>query len=312
MVAMDFPPPPPADANLRVSVVIPCYNAAATLSETLDGLVAQEWDRPWEIVLADNGSTDASAAIFAEYGRCHPEIPMGRADAGQRPGQPQALNVGVRAARGEWILFCDADDVPAPGWLRAMAAALEKHAFVAARMDLSALNPDWIGEARQHRQTEGLPRLSFPPYCTHAGGGTIGFRRSLFDQIGEFDHALPAIHDTDFCVRAHLRGVELQFVPEAVMQIRMRGDMASIYRQAYGYAKYTVLLAKRYEHAGGPRKGMLKRVKRAVHPWMWLSRTYLAGINRKDDLVEQARYHWLLGWERGRLAGSLAFRFLPP
>ena len=51
----------------EASVIIACLNGAATLGETLDSLTAQRWDRPWEIVFADNGSTDASVAIFEEH-----------------------------------------------------------------------------------------------------------------------------------------------------------------------------------------------------------------------------------------------------
>ena len=107
-----------------LSVIIACRNGAATLGETLEGLVAQRWDRPWEIVLADNGSTDGSAALFRAVAAAHPECRMRVVDASGRPGKPFALNTGIAAARAPALAFCDADDVPGEGWLAAMGKAL--------------------------------------------------------------------------------------------------------------------------------------------------------------------------------------------
>ena len=59
-----------------ISVIIACRNGAATLGETLEGLAAQAWDRPWEVVLADNGSTDGTRALFEGFARRSPGWPM--------------------------------------------------------------------------------------------------------------------------------------------------------------------------------------------------------------------------------------------
>ena len=74
----DYAPRPRPDPAL--SVIIACRNGAATLAETLEGLAAQRWDRPWEVVLADNGSTDGSVALFEGFARAHAEL----RDAGRR------------------------------------------------------------------------------------------------------------------------------------------------------------------------------------------------------------------------------------
>ena len=155
---------------LDISVIIACFNGAATLPEALDSLVTQRWSRPWEIVFADNGSTDASVQIFEDYARRHPDLRMRVVDAGQRQGKNHALNVGIQAAEGRALLLCDADDTMAPGWLAAMGTALDRHAFVAARMDIRALNPDWTLAQRRLAQERELARcptrriaISAPP-----------------------------------------------------------------------------------------------------------------------------------------------------
>ena len=97
-----------------ISVIIACLNGAETLPETLASLAAQAWDRPWEILLADNGSTDASVEVFARFARAHPGLRMRVVDAGGQKGKSYALNLAIRAAAGRAILFCDADDTVAP------------------------------------------------------------------------------------------------------------------------------------------------------------------------------------------------------
>lgn len=305
------PDPAPDPQHLDISVIIACYNGAETLGETLGALTAQDWDRPWEVVLADNASTDASVAVFRAHARTHPEVAMRVVDASRNRGKSYALNVAIGAARGRALLFCDADDVVAPGWLAAMGAALETQDFVAARMDLARLNPGWIGGYRDNNQIHGLDRIDHAPYCAHAGGGTFGFRRAVFDQVGPFDPDFAYLEDADFCVRAHLHGFRLSFVPEAVMHVRFRDTPERIRRQAYNYNRYRALLRRRYA---------AKQVQGGLRPWLSLSRRLLrlARLRLADRIrgktpapIDRARDALKLGTVLGDLMGALAFR-VPP
>ena len=93
----------------------------------------QVWDESWEVVLADNGSTDASVAVAESFRDRLPSLVV--VDASGKRGRSYARNEGAKAARGANLTFIDADDVVAPGWLAALGAALETYAFVAARHD---------------------------------------------------------------------------------------------------------------------------------------------------------------------------------
>jgi glycosyltransferase involved in cell wall biosynthesis len=296
---------------LDISVIIACFNGAATLPETLDSLVTQRWSRPWEIVLVDNGSTDASVQIFQDYARRHPDVRMRVVDAGQQRGKAYALNVGIPAAHGRSLLVCDADDTVAPGWLAAMGAALDRHAFVAARMDIRALNPDWTLAQRQQAQEHGLGRLPHAPNCPQAAGATQGFRREVFDTLGGFDTTYTCLDDIDFCVRAHLAGFTLQFVPEAVVNYRFRDDLAGIYRQGYAYSYDRALLRRRYAPesvlAPGPWLALGRKIAR-----LHLRRLAWALRRRPPSLSDQGRFQRQLGQAMGQLSGALAFRVAPP
>lgn len=90
-----------------VSVVIPCYNGAAYLRETLESVVHQT-AHPLEVVLVDDGSTDGSAEIAEAFG------PPVRVIRQENQGESVARNRGIEEARGEWVAFLDADDIWKP------------------------------------------------------------------------------------------------------------------------------------------------------------------------------------------------------
>jgi glycosyltransferase involved in cell wall biosynthesis len=106
-------------AMLDASVIIPARDAEATLPRTLEALAGQALDGSYEVIVVDDGSTDATA----ELARRAP----GAVRLLQQPalGPAAARNLGVRASRGRALAFCDADVYPVAGWLAAGLGALE-------------------------------------------------------------------------------------------------------------------------------------------------------------------------------------------
>jgi glycosyltransferase involved in cell wall biosynthesis len=305
--------PRPAPA-IRVSVVIPGYNSARHLEEALEAVLAQRWDGGWELVFADNGSTDGSWRTFEETRRRHPDAAMLGVEASQRPGRAHALNMAVAASRGAAIVVVDADDVPAPGWLRAMAEALQRHDFGAADADpdpdlrhASLTGPPAAG--RPGAPVVGVRRLHYAPFAPCAAAATMGFTRRLFDAVGGFDPAFQAA-DVEFCVRAHLAGFALHSACGARVRRRARGDLPSIYRQARADSKCEVMIAHRYAHLGPPQRarwaGLAGLGALAVGRYLaWR----LAPARRKA--AHGAAAHWRLGVVAGQLAGIVAYRAPP-
>ncbi len=98
-----------------ISVVVPAWNAQATLAETLASIAAQTL-APGEVVVADDGSEDATTAVASAAGA--------RVVRLAHAGAPAATNEGVAACRGELIAFLDSDDLWTPGKIAAQTAAL--------------------------------------------------------------------------------------------------------------------------------------------------------------------------------------------
>jgi glycosyltransferase involved in cell wall biosynthesis len=284
---------------VKLSLVIPCLNGARTLGDTLEALTRQSWTQPWEVIFADNGSTDGSVDLARRFQGRIPNLRI--VDASLRRGQPFALNTGAHAARGKSIAFTDADDQIADGWIAAMGDALARHEMVGCRTDATKFNPAWIQNSPQR---EGIQKLWYPPWLPHVGGGTLGLRKALFEAIGDFDEALPYLHDTDLCIRAQMRGAEIHFVEDAVLHFRNRSSLIDHYRQAVNYAEYNAILAKRYWEPNTRQAVFWKRyVKDCLH-LLQLAR-YARRLDRRFEFA------WSLGRQIGRAKGVLKHRGVP-
>ena len=225
-----------------VSVVIAALNSQDTLSEQLEAIGGQA---PHEIVVADNGSTDDTAQVAR---RTDGVITV---DASQRRGAAHARNVGAAVATGDYLLFLDADDVVADGYLVAMSRALDVHKLVTARLDHRRLNPDWTIRYYGEPQRDSLPDAGFRPY---GWGGALGVHADVHRAIDGFDEtfATNAGEDNDYCWRAVEHGAEVHLVDDAVLYYRHRQRLGDIYRQSRAYARQAVQLHERWGEAGMP------------------------------------------------------------
>jgi glycosyltransferase involved in cell wall biosynthesis len=284
------------DSRPSLSVVVPCLNEERTIEAQLRALERQEWGRPWEVLVADNGSDDGSVAVVESYSGRLPGLRV--VDASGKRSQAHALNVGVREAQAEAVAFCDADDEVAPGWVAAMGEALLEHELVGCTADGAKLNEPWVRDVR----VVGAPsRLWFPPYMPFAGSGGLGVQRRVHELAGGFDESLPVLFDVDFCVRAQELGAHFVHVPEALIHYRFRHAWREIFAQARRYAVYGALLQKRHKPAG---TGFPSLAKWALTGW----RPILRSLSRSGSRAARAKLAWQLGWLLGRFQGSLRYR----
>lgn len=287
---------------IELSIVIACYNAEKTIGQQLDALARQIWSGSWEVIVVNNRCTDGSMAVVMSYQSRLTNLRIVHAE--EKQGAAYAMNVGVRAARAERLVFCDADDIVGEGWVAAMAEALAQHDFVSGPHDVERLNKSTLQRNRGNAQRTGVQQYTNPPYLPHAGAGNMGIRRSVFEKVGGFDESMAALFDTDLCWRVQLAGTPLVPAPGAVLHVRHRDTVASLYRQARLYGEYNVFIYKRYRPHGMPPYPW----KQSIHAWIGLARR--AGSLFKPE--RRASWVWQLGWRIGRLQGCLKYRVLAP
>jgi glycosyltransferase involved in cell wall biosynthesis len=274
----------------RVSVIIPCFNSEATLGAQLSALAAQSSGYSWEVLIVDNGSGDSTVAVATSF---RDRIPALRVvDASAKRGAAHARNAGAQAAHGTALLFCDADDVMAGGYLEAMGRALDGHDFIACRYDLSKLNESWLVHARGGvGQGQGLAGGYCHPTLPYAGAGGLGIAKSVHEAVGGFDTTLKAMagqEDTDYCIRVQLAGTPLVFVPDAVMHVRFRDTVPGVFKQAWAWAESGAYVQRRYAPQAAPASVSRTAYDLARHlAWK------LVRVRTRGDL---AQWIWLAGW----------------
>ena len=285
---------------MDLSVIIPCYNCEQTLLPQLEALSKQQWNKTWEVIVADNASTDSTADIVRSFQANMPNLKL--VDASATKGRGFARNCGVEAALGQTLAFVDGDDVVAEGWVAAIGNALEQHDFVASRHDFNELNPPSVLATRNNAQDEGLQPYTYPSFLPHAGGCGLGIRREIHAEVGGFNNDLVRLQDTDYCWRVQLAGYDLVFIPEAIVHVRFQSEAKYIYRQARENGEANVLLYKLYRPKGMP----LLDWKDGVLAWSRLLQTlpHLASAEKRD------RWLWQFGWRYGRLQASLKWKIL--
>lgn len=182
----------------RVSVIIPAFNAAGCVRRAVDSVLGQSF-QDVELLVVDDGSTDATRAILAEYGN------RVRLLARENGGPAAARNHGLHHARGEYVAFLDADDYWIAEKLERQVELLDTQPAVgfcstATQVVDSAGRP--AGDWPCRPDAGPLPDILFQ-HGTVISGSTSGVlaRRHLIEAIGGFDPVLRGFEDPDLWIR---------------------------------------------------------------------------------------------------------------
>ena len=199
----------------ELSVVIPVRNMAGTIGDQLAALADQQTDVIFEVIVADNGSSDGTLdRARAWQGR----LPLLRlVDASEVRAMGHARNRGVAAARASLIAFCDADDMVSRTWVERMTRALRQHPLVGGHVDLERLNSPRV---RLGYIDGWSAPLDLWGYLPAACGNNLGVRRDVYDAVRGMMTAHPNAHDVELSWRAQLAGWRLYVDPDIVVHVR--------------------------------------------------------------------------------------------
>ena len=281
-----------------VSVVLPVRDGGDLLEEQLAALAQQDYAGAWELVVADNGSTDGTPDRAARWASRFP-VALRVADVADRLGCGGARNGGADAARGDLLAFCDADDVVEPTWLTALVEAARRADLVGGRLRTDVVNAAEVVAWRGAAPGGDLPvALGWRPYAT---GANFAVWTEVHRSLGGFRDGLTAAEDVDYSWRAQLAGRTVAAAPSAVVHYRYRPGLRATARQYAAYGASEPALFRSFRQHGLPRRPPA----RALYAAAWLVK-HLPDLARdrtaRGQWVREAAYGW------GRLRGSLRTR----
>ena len=225
-----------------VSCIIPVFNGEAFLADAIGSVLAQS-HRALEVIVVDDGSTDATASVARSHGDAV------RYAHQANVGPSSARNHGVQLARGDLVAFLDADD----RWLETKLA--RQVAVLSARPELDGCLTHgrlfWDGDG-----AIAAEESAWPPERRIDTGGLIGstlvVRRGAFDRAGPFDATLPHSGSAEWFARARERGVVMETIGEVLVERRMHAGNFSRRREARDDEYFRLLKRSLDRRRAGP------------------------------------------------------------
>ena len=209
----------------RFSIVVPAYNAVATLADTLDAVLAQQVS-DWECIVVDDGSTDTTLDVARGYGHRDARF---RAIHQTNTGTAGAYNTAVKAASGEFIVMCSADDVLLPEHLATMSAFIADNPGY----DIYSSNGyywrpgegrDLVNYDKQAREAHSKSLADVIRVCFYSVGAV--YRRELFERTGGYRLGVFG-EDYDFWLRAMALGARHRYLPAPLSLFRVSAGQKS-------------------------------------------------------------------------------------
>ncbi len=198
--------------NIKISIIIPAYNAGDKLKECLEALEKQSFPtEQYEIIVVDDGSTDATASIVKNYGVLY--------FYQDNKGPAAARNKGAEMSRGDIILFTDSDCVPDRDWIKEMFSSFQVPEVVGVKGAYKTSQRAFWARFAQVEFQERYNLLLKNKYIDMIDTYSAGYRKDVFLSAGGFDTSFPVPNneDTDLSYRMSLNNYKMVFNPNAVV-----------------------------------------------------------------------------------------------
>ena len=234
-----------------VSIVIPCRNERDSIGPCLDSILTSDYPQDrLEIVIADGMSDDGTREVITRYASAHPAIRM--IDNPNRI-TPCALNLAIRAARGDIIVRMDAHAAYPPDYLHRLVRAQQEtgaenvgtvvHTLpadatpTAAAIATGLSHPLGVGNSHFRVGTRVRRWVNHVPFGC--------WKRELFDRIGWFDEELVRDQDVEFNARLLNHGGRILLLPDVTARYHARRTLLHLARMMYQYGYFKPLVARK-------------------------------------------------------------------
>tara|TARA_B100000678_G_scaffold261324_1_gene242759 strand:- start:1766 stop:2788 length:1023 start_codon:yes stop_codon:yes gene_type:complete len=268
-----------------VSVVIPTYNRAHLIEATLESVASSSW-RPVEIVIADDGSTDGTSGVVADFAARHPDV---RVQYLERPheGANHARNAGVAASSGAFVFFLDSDDLLQPPALSVLMSAMDDPQLPYCVAQLAEI--DAAGTA-VFTEGHSVSTLDYDGVVgSHWSTIVALYRRELLDRLGAFDTSLKLGEDKEFLWRM-IAGADRpgKVIPDIVALRRNHGtgQLTDAFTPAT-MGQNTIAAIEAFVAWARQTDRMRPAIARAAYPRLWIA-TIRAGVAGERAWVERA------------------------
>jgi glycosyltransferase involved in cell wall biosynthesis len=252
-----------------LSIVMPVHDTGAPLAEAIRSVAAQVTAASWELIVVDDGSTDANTLALLKEAARDPRVRVIRNDGPRGPGA--ARNAGIAVATAPWLGFLDSDDVwpadslqrrwarvsGAPGveWIAGSYASwFTDGTLVVAGKPIQALVPAGRHEVLLRRPVEALAR--YTPLM-----GTMLIRKEMVDRVGGFDDRI--FYGDDWLLSLKLAAAaDLLFLPDVVLHLRRHGlaTLMASDRYLIGFCDQAVPAAMRHPSLAPYRSALRARL----------------------------------------------------
>lgn len=243
----------------KSSVVIPAYNAARKLPACLEALRDQSC-KPLEVIVVDDGSTDSTAIVAQQHGAL---VLIQR-----HHGPAAARNLGMRNARGDLILFTDADCEPSPTWVEEMVRPFIDPTVVGVKGTYKTRQREIVAQLCQYEFEERYDYLDRFETIDFVDSYAGGFRTAVLREMGGFDPAFSEANneDVDLSYRLADAGHHLMFNRRAVVYHHHRTNWSAYFRLK-------------------ARRGYWRMIVYRLHPFKAVSDTYTPQLLKLQILL---------------------------
>ncbi len=269
---------------IEASVIIPAFNAAASICACLDSLSAQKTDRDFEVIVVDDASTDDLSFITAKYSQ---KLRLQLLILQTNSGPGAARNAGARTATGWILLFTDADCVPAPDWLEKMLAPMADPEVIGVKGVYQTFQNDLWARLAQLEFEERYEKLASHDEIDFIDTYSGAYRKSAFMAADGFNTELRQNEDVDLAFRLKKSGARFIFAPEA--------KVAHTHREgwlAYASLKYW----RGYWRMRIYRKHLQKAGNDTYTPWTLKAQLALLVLFPVALFSKQLRFFWKVLW----------------
>lgn len=277
------------------SVIIPNWNGLQHLETCLTSLCHQSFQE-FEVILADNGSSDGSQSYVREH---FPGVRL--LELGENRGFTGACNAGYAVSRGDFVILLNNDTEARSDWLEAVVDAFQRHpeAGIIASKILLFERRDHLHAAGDFYRRDGIPgnrgvwqrdvgQFDREETVFGACGAAAAYRRRMLDEIGFLDDAFYfSCEDVDIAWRAWLSGWQVRYVPGAVIYHKLKATGGSVTGSYYDGRNFLYVIWKDY-------------------PSSLLRRDWLRILGAQLRIFWQALRAWRGAAARARLRGQLA------